>query len=156
MTGAALEALAVMRDYGNARAFFATVAHAVTRLDAVTCELDALAEGMPHSGSGHAPGSGIGKPTEARALWLLCDAPAMAQRLQDERERLRYVIGCGLVLCRYAADGIGATYGDVLERHYIDCEPWASVAEDVGYSVGHAKRLGGVALDWLDWKSEGR
>ena len=147
-----LEALQAVRDYGTARRFFAEVRHAVTRLDEVRHELQDVRDMLPTSGSGH--GSGISKPTEARALWLVCEAPAMAQRLEDERERLEAVIGCGLVLCQLLRDGLGDVYGEVVEAHYIDCMAWADVAEGVGYSVPHAKRLGGVALDWVDYQTE--
>lgn len=156
VTAEELDALQAMRDQGGARPFFETVRRGVSRLDDVTRELDALKDGMP-TGGGHASGSGIGKPTEARALWLVCDAPVMAQRLEDERDRLTYVIGRGLVLVELLRVGLGGTYADAVERHFVDGMRWADVAEAMGYSESHAKRLGGVALDWLDWKtSEGR
>lgn len=154
MNAEELQALQAVRDYGDTRRFFAEVRHAVGRLDAVRHELADVADMLPTSGSGH--GSGISKPTEARALWLVCEAPAMAQRLEAERERLEAVIGCGLVLCQMVRDGLGDVYAEVMEAHYVDCMPWADVAESVGYSVPHAKRLGGVACDWIDYKTEGR
>lgn len=153
VTAEQLEALQAVRDHGGARLFFASVRRAVSRLDDVLHELDAVADGMP-TGSGHASGSGIGKPTEARALWLVCDAPAMAQRLESERDRLQWLIGCGLQLCQLLRDGLGDAYGEAVEGHYIDGGRWADVADSIGCSESHAKRLGGVALDWIDWRTE--
>lgn len=145
---ATLDALQAVRQSGDARRFFQDVRHSVGRLDEVRAELQDIADMMPQSGAGH--GGGIGKPTETRALWLACDAPLLAQRLEAEQARLERVIGCGLVLCRYLRDGLGETYGEVIEARYVDCEPWQDVAEDAGYSVPHAKRLADVACDWLD------
>lgn len=148
-----LDALSTMRGYQDSRAFFAAVTRAAVRLEEIERELKEGPDAMPYGGGG-VRGGGIGNPTESRALWLVTEGAAWEQRLVDERERLTYVVGCALVLVEYVRDGLGETYADVLDARYVDEMEWHEVAERVGYSEPHAKRLGYVALDWLDMKAD--
>lgn len=148
-----LDALSTMRSYQDSRAFFAAVTHAAARIEDIERELKEGPDAMPHGG-GSVRGGGIGNPTESRALWLVTEGAAWEQRLVDERERLTYVVGCALVLVAYVRDGLGDAYADVLDARYVDDMEWHEVAERVGYSERHAKRVGYVALDWLDMKAD--
>ena len=149
---ATLDALSTMRVYQDSRAFFAAVTHAAARLEDIERELKEGPDSMPHGG-GSVRGGGIGNPTESRAIWLVTEGAAWERRLVDERERLTYMVGCALVLVAYVRDGLGEAYADVLDARYVDDAEWHEVAERVGYSERHVKRVGYVALDWLDMKA---
>lgn len=143
-----------LSGYKSAAAFFWAVHRDVTALRAVDRDIAAGVDSMPQTGGG-GRGSGISKPTENRALFLMTSGAAWLQALQDKRERLIYEIGCGLMVCEFVRDGLGEKYGAILEAKYIDQMIWRDVAERFGYSESHAKRLGGIALDWLDFRTGG-
>lgn len=144
------DALLTMRGYSNANAFFWAVCKDVTRLRAVDRDIAAGVDSMPtrNGGAGHT--SGISKPTENRALFLMTEGERWLSELQDQRNELVYIIGCGLVVCEFLRTRLGGKYGNLLETKYIDQHTWSETAEICGLSTSHAKRLGGVALDWLD------
>lgn len=152
MTPEVIEALSAMGAVG-ARAFFCALSKTVCRMDSVRYQLEEDFDYLPQGGSG-IRGGGIPKPTEARALWLVCDAPELYEKLTEELSQLELEVGYGLVLCQYVRDGLGRKYGDALETKYIDCLSWSQVAAAMCTTTGYAKRLGGIAIDWLDMKSD--
>lgn len=148
-----IQALAEMSVTG-AHEFFRSLPRCIGRMAAVTFQLEEGVDSAPSGGGGGHSGAGISKPTESRALWLLCEAPKLRERLEAEQQQLAHTIGHGLVLCQYLREVLGSEYGEAVERKYIDGLSWPQVADEMDISTSHAKRLGGVAMDWLDMRSD--
>lgn len=94
--------------------------------------------------------SGMGNPTESKALALIGFEERSLPYLERRRDELTEHIGRTLKVIQAVHDGFGEIYAILLEHRYIDVWPWSRIHEEYGISRQHGHYLIGVAFDWID------
>lgn len=94
--------------------------------------------------------SGMGNPTEAKALSLLYFEEHSLGYLEHRRDELIEHIGRTLRVIQAVHDGFGEIYATLLEHRYIDVWPWSRINEEYGISRQRGHYLINVAFDWID------
>lgn len=149
MTDADLnDALTAMRETGGALEFMQLAARSARRLPAV---LNAIEEGAD-AFLRHTDGirAGIGDPTASRALFELTTARERLDALERERAELESTVGRALVLIQAIREDMGDGCASSVERHYLDGESWAAIADGEGVSYRTVMYRRESALDYLD------
>lgn len=89
-------------------------------------------DGMPH-------GSGIGNPTEKKAIKLAEKAMDIQKAKQDAKAVMREIFT--------VAYNVGGVEGDVIIEKYIELKKWCDVYKAVNYSVSQTHRYHRAGLD---------
>lgn len=94
--------------------------------------------------------SGMGNPTEAKALALLHFEQSQLAYLVARRDELTLHIGRTLRVIQAVHDGFGEIYAILLEHRYVDVWTWSRIHDEYGISRQRGHYLIGVAFDWID------
>ena len=146
---------APMARYASAREFFEAVAAASGEADRIGRELAEMEAGAESTGGGGFEPRVRSTPVPDR---MAARVAAMLDRrgaLLERRDECRALMDAA---CRilYGADrrsGLYALVGwpaDAIWHHYLALRTWEQVADLMGYSPSHVKRMASVALDLAD------
>ena len=133
------------------RSMFVRTAHLMAELHRVESVITAGVDGIEprRYDTRHCKGE-TGDPTMSAALFKAEVAVRIYDNAVTRHKELTDWIGDVLHLLDGIGAALGSGYAECLERHYIDGHDWHEIAEDMGCTPRHARRMAGTACDWVD------
>lgn len=140
------------KSQGDARSFFRSLKRARAKMDYWRLVSEEGLAALSRSGEHVGKSGTTGDPTASAAVNLAdhdAGVRADAKRKMGECELAFRAAATAISSVR---DGLGGSYADALQAHYVDGRTEAYCAETYGCSRSTLMNRIAVACDWCDWQ----
>ena len=147
------EEFELFRAEPDARTFFRNMQRKRASAEYWRCVVIDGVDALTRTGErvGHA---GISDPTGAQAVLRVSTDAQIRERAQTKLDECELYLSAGLIVVEAVRAGLGETYADALDLHYMEGLSERDAAEDMNVSRSTLARWLAIACEWCDWQGK--